>query len=228
MFRITDEKPLHTSAIQRVDLLFRIQMVSNLFAVELQAHRIQLKKIADIHREKDGNLDGAISDISKAIILGAKSYYFQHRGTLYYLKGDWEKAAEDFKRYLWANGNSRGHGRYHLWVARSRMGEGEAATAELSRFLAGNKDIRNTPYGSLGLFLVGDLTEAELLFDSSLVKSGFPDDWCGAYYYLGVNRLLNGDKEGAKAFFHKTLETRLTRIGPYRSAVAELRWLEEK
>jgi len=45
---------------------------------------------------------------------------------------------------------------------------------------------------------------------------------CEFYYYVGMRRLLNNDLEGARSFFQRSVDTKITTYSEYDRAQIEL------
>jgi len=110
-----------------------------------------------------------------------------------------------------------------VWLLRSRIGDGQNATKELSEYL------RTATAGKwptiIGKYLVGTITQSD--FIKTLKTSAANQDerdgrLCEAYFYIAMRHLLNDDRSDAKIYFQKCLNTGKSNHFEYQSAVAEL------
>jgi tetratricopeptide (TPR) repeat protein len=161
-----------------------------------------------------GDLDGAISNYSKAAELGDAAG-FRELGIIYYLKGDWAKSLDAYGKALDAYEKEVAH--YSSVVARSSI----AYTHAFMWLLMRKQNIAEVPDAlSLGLesavsdawqlawvakiiqFLSGKIEEKELL---SATAADRPyqeiQKRSEAWYYCGEKRLLSGNKDGAAEAF---------------------------
>jgi lipoprotein NlpI len=128
---------------------------------------------------------------------------------------------------------------FRMWLVRARLGEEAAATQELRAYL----DHRKTRGGGdwdlqIGLFLTGQLSEADLLqvaaggkkaADLLQSESGAKkasEQQSRAYFYAGTKRLIKGDKKTAAAYFENCLKLGNRVLLEFESAASELRFLK--
>ena len=142
---------------------------------------------------------------------------------IYFLKHDWKKALSDLRRHDELNQEDEDAPPL-IWAAQTRLGEKEAADRGLSSFVADHPEQANPFYTEIDNFLLGKMSEKDLLAaaDSGKEKKR-PEQHCEAWYYAGLKRLLNGDKAGAAEAFRKTVATGEKTTNEYDFAEAELK-----
>ncbi len=157
-------------------------------------------------KEDAGDLDGAMADYNHAIEANPKDLFpYYNRGGIYFLRRDWNKAVPELRHYDELNDEDEDAPPL-IWIARVRLGEKEAADRELAKFISEHPDWAGSWNTKIDNFLLGKVSEQELLaaIDSSEEKKQH-EQQCGAWYYVGVKRLMNGDKAGATDAFQKTI-----------------------
>ncbi len=193
-----------------------------------------------------GDLDGAIADITRFI----KSYHmggdytgsgfwssdtaadaYSARGMFNHLKSNWKDAVEDYRKGSENIGDADVGDILHLriWIIRARLGEVKAADNELVDHL--HRYVNHTPspwvFKIAGHFL-GTVTEADLFAaaDSSDTrkKSG---QFCEAWYYAGMKKIVTGDKKSAANDLRKCLATKMKDLPEFKFAQSELKALGE-
>ena len=175
-----------------------------------------------------GDPDGALADFSKAIQLNSKTVpAFWMLGHLHYDRHEFSEALGDLRKACELY-STNDYVHFRMWLARSRLGETGEATKELQEYLDSHRGAKPEVWPStIGGFLVGHLTEAELF---KFAESG--DKWtnaaqhCEAYFYAGSKRLILGDKATAATYFEKCIATNVKAFTEYVSAAVELRWLK--
>jgi len=118
-----------------------------------------------------------------------------------------------------------------VWLVEARVGDRARATRELTDVIrvrtAAHADALGD--GRSRIFLVGDLTEADLL---KAAHAADPEvtrgQECEAYFYSGWVRLMSGDASGARDAFTKSVATDKKTFWEWTSAAAELRALAGK
>jgi tetratricopeptide (TPR) repeat protein len=176
------------------------------------------------------DLEGAIEDFSKAIALNAKfGHAYFGRGCARYDRREWKEALADFRKACDLDPQFRDYGRLRIWLILARTGERDKGDAELARYLKDRKTGSDW-YLKIANFLMGKLPEAEFMkagLEGTQVEREGRAQKCEAYYYGGMKRLIDGDKDGARELFKKCLDTGVKEITAYASAQAELDALDK-
>jgi tetratricopeptide (TPR) repeat protein len=141
------------------------------------------------------------------------------RADIHAWMGDLERAYDDYERafQLGEQGESYARLRWLLVARRLKRTDQETKFAE---------DLEKWSYGArwlIGRFLVGASDERDLLrglkeADPKLTR----DEWCSAYYSVGVMQLLNGSSEKAREAFRRCVELDAWRLPEYIAAKADL------
>ena len=98
------------------------------------------------------------------------------------------------------------------------------ATKELAQFLK----VRNPDDwpSKVMRFLMAQLSEADFLKAAQSKEAKTDRELkCVAYFYAGTRRLIDADKETARKYFEKCIETGVKNFTEYQSAEAELKAL---
>jgi len=186
---------------------------------EALLNRGQLKLLLDDRK-------GAQADFDRASPLEpqAPPLYFT-RGALDQINGNASAALSDLRRFrqLAPGDPNADYAALWLWVIRARQGEKIDADRELTD--ATNWNAPPTAWPSQNRrFLLGQLSEADYLAAAnSTDKNTDAGQHCEAWYYIGIKRLLSGDKPGAKDAFRASLATGKTDFMEYALARAALR-----
>ena len=157
-----------------------------------------------LHRQKQGQLDGAIADFSKAVELNPNySVAFTNRGYVYLEKGDSASAEADFTRSLKANpGYSSVYGL--RGAARLLQGQLDAAIKDYETRL--KQDSRSAiAHADLGFAkcFAGDYASALAAFDQA-VKRDPTLDFLAPWQFLAIT--ATNDVEQARTQFVRLLE----------------------
>ena len=116
--------------------------------------------------------------------------------------------------------------RAYIWLIRAQRGEEKEASAELSAFLKVPQVKTNEWEISVARFLSGNLAESNFLSQASTTARR-PSEVIGqvseSLYYAGMKRKLAGDKEGAREYFQKCLDTKDDNNLGYMNAGVEMR-----
>ena len=183
-------------------------------------HRARLKTIRQ-------DFDGAIADYTKAIELDPKeprSYHY--RGCLLYDRRKWTDALADFRKADEVATSYREYPQLRIWLVRARLGERHAATKELAEYLAAMKS-HDDWYSKMARLLTDQLSE-----DDFFKAAESPDpktdrgQKCEAYFYAAIRRLIDGDREKAREYLEKCLQTDAKTYFEYSSARSELQALD--
>jgi len=175
---------------------------------------------------KIGDLNGALCILTNLATLAPKSPELLQ--SLGYIQDDlfqYAPALENMRKAIKLDPKMY-YPRFRIWLLRVRLGEKDAATAELSA----NIKIREGEEGHewqlcIARFLVGDLTETNFLTqatETAMRPTDQDGQQCEAFYYAGMKHFLDGDKSGAANFFGKCIATGQNNYAEYTSAMVEL------
>ena len=175
---------------------------------------------------KKCSLDDSIADYSKAIELSPdKIGYHESRGYVEFTSGHSPEALADLQKVVAASPGNSYYPRYFLLLIAAQKPDQAAGPAkELSDYLHANPGKEGAWYPRIGLFLVGELSEADLL---KAAESTDPKiaaaRHCKAYFYIGMKKELAGDKPGSLASFQQCLDTNEKDIMEYQVAQARVK-----
>lgn len=166
-----------------------------------------------LHYLSRGNLkqlkddfDGAIADYNKVIELRPQSWggYLQ-RGTAWQAKGDLTAAFTDYDMAVTVTQNDVFFGWAYREIVRRQLRPG-TPNSTLAPIVA------KWPAGlpkNIGLYLTGTLSEPDFLSQAGQgVAQTVSGRQCVAFYFVGMNRLLAGDKAAARKFFEQSIATK--------------------
>jgi tetratricopeptide (TPR) repeat protein len=180
-------------------------------------------------RRANGDIAGALADMNRAVAVNSK--YFTALGGLgvtYTIAGDWARAATYFQRAIEAAPPpEKSYLHFYLWVARMRLNRQDEAQRELAAYFD-TPDLRVKPREvHIADFLLRRSTEEALLrvaaSPDAETQRGLH---CEAWYYMGVNQLLAGNRAAAAEAFRKSLATNHFVFVEFEMARAELKALE--
>ena len=148
-----------------------------------------------------GELDRAIEDYDRAIEFEQKSSrVLYNRAVAFAAKGDLERAAGEFQRA--AEIASSPHAGLHVFLVQKQRGAD--GSAELAK-LAGRYPATTWPDVLVQFFLDKAGEDAVLAAAAVADTDERARRECEAHYYLGMGRLLKGDKSAAADLFHRGL-----------------------
>lgn len=137
-------------------------------------------------------------------------------------------ALADFRKSAELGSDNQDYTYFRIWILRSRLGETEEATRELTEYLEHRKAQNTNDWpAQVGHFLAGQLSESNFLAaaESPVLKTA-KEQHCEAWFYVGSKRLIEGDQMGAVENFKKCLTTNVEDFEEYASAASELHFLE--
>jgi len=170
---------------------------------------------------RKGEYSLAIADLDQAIRLkpNERISYFLH-GVVRFSMGDLASAQTDLARASTYNYAS-------LWLYIARARSGEEARSGLSKD-AVTMDLNSWP-GPVIKYYLGNATQQSVV---SAVRDPDPvkerEKLCEAYFYLGEQALIAGQRDKAAQFFRKTLDSGIVSFYEYAGAQMELEALQAK
>jgi len=188
-------------------------------AIELDPTRRTPYINRGVVRVDQGDLQGAIADYTKAIELDPQSSTaFLNRGNARLQNGDAAGARSDYEQAVQFAKDEAAYPRFALFLLNTRL-----ETKHQTEFMPVVHGWKPGWKKSLGLFLGGEITEADLFAlaiqgDTKAVR----EHKCEAFYYAGAMRLLKGDRAGARTLFEKSVTTQLHSFSEFQFARAEL------
>jgi tetratricopeptide (TPR) repeat protein len=150
---------------------------------------------------------------------------YHNRGCINYDLQNFTNALVDFRQACELGSDVTDYSQCRLWLVRARLGDRAAATKDLDVHLKLiSENLSNWPWPvRIAYFLVGDITEADLLKEASIPGAEpVAGQLCEAYFYIGAKDLVDGNKKTATKYFRKCVATKLSSFEEYSSAEAEL------
>jgi tetratricopeptide (TPR) repeat protein len=201
-------------------------------AVEMDPKYAQAYRNLASLRAELGDSDGAIRDFGRAIEADPRTpWAYDERGLLYFNRRSWSESLADFQKACALSDTQRCCARLYSWLIRARLGERAAADQELRTALRGDTAQPGEPwhrewYRKAGEFLLGDLAESEFLFlGDRMTPDHATSTKCSANFYVGMKRLLGGDREGARIHLQHSVEHPTKECREVSSAASEIRAL---
>ena len=155
-----------------------------------------------------GDLDGALADYNRAIELNPKdaaTYY--NRADLFFSIRKWDAALEDYNRFFELSKEDQEYPRLYVWLILARTGQTDAANKELADYLQQRGNTADW-FSAVASYLLGRISDADLLAAAkSSDKKKETGQMCEAWFYIGMKKLIGGDKSGAQDCFNKSLAT---------------------
>ena len=195
--------------------------------LRLDPEHIESLRARGVARAAQGNFTGARADLDEALRIDPRDgESYSSRAGLRYDWGDYCGALADVRESL----------KYHCRVGnayeailgmlcRLRLGEKEAADAQLRGFTIGSPSERSREGWSatIAAFLQGEIQEEAFLkaMESPDARTA-NEQACEAWYYAGFMRLIRGDATTAEAYFRKCIAVGLFAFWEHKHAVAEL------
>jgi len=151
------------------------------------------------------------------------------RGIAKEAMGDWEGALLDFRKFVQLAPHDPNADYAHLWIWLIRVQQNQRAEAnqELAACLSHRWNAPPQAWVSKNAaFLLNQIGEAEYLASASSPNPTMnQNQYCEAWYYAGMIRLLANDKATATDYFRKCLATGKSDFFEYWLAQAELKAL---
>ncbi len=194
-------------------------------------HLVGLAEVGQGVRPLPAVVEQAASIVIRPRLLGIeldpkepRSYHY--RGCLLYDRRKWTDALADFRKADEVATSYREYPQLRIWLVRARLGERHAATKELAEYLAAMKS-HDDWYSKMARLLTDQLSE-----DDFFKAAESPDpktdrgQKCEAYFYAAIRRLIDGDREKAREYLEKCLQTDAKTYFEYSSARSELQALD--
>jgi lipoprotein NlpI len=159
-----------------------------------------------------GDLSGAIDDSSSAIDLNAKDGpAYCNRGLARMGKGNLDGALADLRKFCELSPRDAGtdSARLYLWLIATQLNPKGTADQDLAAALQNDWNSPPEEFSSkIAAFLLGHIHENDLIANAaSPDPSREPAQYCKAWYFAGMKRLLAGDKKTAISYFQKSVAT---------------------
>jgi lipoprotein NlpI len=200
-------------------------------AIEIDPLNVNAYAYRGLVKDYLKNYDDAIADCSKAIELDPQKVAgYDSLGFVQNDQMQFQPALESFRKSIQLD-PLLDYPRFRIWLIRSRLGEQDSATTELSAYLKSLQGTQGADWtAKIGQFLVGTMTEDDFL---NVAKTSARNpkqqnvQLCQACYYAGMKHLIAGDKDGANTLLKKCTSTGEKGVMEYASAVAELSALKK-
>jgi lipoprotein NlpI len=169
-------------------------------------------------RLEKGDTTGALADDTRALELNPKNPgIYADRAIARQIYGDFSDALADYDKVIELNPDDSASARLHRQTLLRRLGR---HSEDFSTIVAGWKAGWTK---TIGLFMADRLDEKALLAAAEK-QDAVPvsNRQCEAFYYIGMKRLFNGDRAGARDFFRKSVATGVREYTEYQFAAAEL------
>lgn len=178
------------------------------------------------------DLDGALADFSQAISLEPSAFNaYYGRAVVEQAQGKLDAAISDYHdtlkltppAFVKTNSTRPDKTHFYLWLARVQQNQQADANKELSDYMSKRPTSANWWYTRIGNFLLGQYAEVDVLTSAVSVRSaeGRDYDQCEAWYFVGMKRLLAGDKSAAADYFRKCAGTNQVKVTEFVLARAE-------
>jgi tetratricopeptide (TPR) repeat protein len=195
-------------------------------AIELDPKNAAAYHSRGAARAMKGDLDGALADYNHAIELNPKdAATYNNRAGLFFSVRNWAAALEDYNRVFELSKEGQEYPRLYVWLLQARTGQTDAANKELVEYLQQRGNTVDW-FSTVASYLLGGISDADLLAAAkSSNKKKESGQLCEAWFYIGMKRLIGGDKSGAQDCFNKSLATDQKDFTEYHFARAELKAL---
>jgi len=199
--------------------LFDLNVFEAKEALRLKKSATNYRALGDAYLWK-GDYDKAIKEFREALRLKPDfAEIHTYIAYTYFLEGRFEDAIEEFEKYFGSLESPYGDINSYriIWqnLSLKHIGKNAEAKKLIEDFATGYKG----EGWELDVFRYhqGKLTESELIS-----RPRHKGDRCEAYFYIGYQHLLKGDKQKAREYFQKTLDTKAFGYYEYIGARARL------
>jgi tetratricopeptide (TPR) repeat protein len=169
-------------------------------------------------KRQSHDLAGAVADYSRGMAIAPGDARFpRNRGLTKDIQGDFAGARSDYMNFLNLDPNLA-YMRFRLVLVLRRQKEDETP-AGLPEAVA---ELDDEWTKRVGQFLLGATPEADFLQQASQQTVDADSAQCEAYYYAGMQRLLQGESEPARHLFEQCVATKSSQDEEYELAQAEL------
>jgi tetratricopeptide (TPR) repeat protein len=177
-------------------------------------------------RAMKGDLDGALADYNRAIELNPKdAAAYNNRADLFFSVRNWDAALENYNRFLELSKEGQEYPRLYVWLILERTGQTDAANKELVDYLQQRPDTTDW-FSKVAGYLLGRISKSDLLAAAkSSNEKKEAGQMCEAWFYIGMEKLIGGDKSAARDCFNKSLATNQKNYTEYYFSRAELKAL---
>ncbi len=208
-------------------------------------------------RQNTGDVDGAIADFTQVLEANPRyAAIYNNRGFAKMLKADFEGALPDFDQAL-ALGQRDAKTYFNRAKARFAQSDFAGAAADYANGVELQPDANyprfffalalrrlqrdDTPAGlaavvptwkegwpkTVGLFLIGNLTEADFLAAAAVDPKSAAPHQCEAFYYAGMAHLMKNETDAARTLFTQCIATGASTLTEYSFARIELALLKQ-
>lgn len=168
------------------------------------------------------NYAAAIADFNEAIRLDpADTAAYSARGRTLFLQGDFATAVPDLRRFATGANDNEPYNFGMIWLYLAQARSNVDGTAELAERAAKLKT-KKWPYPVIELYL------GRQSADATLSAAAGSDEYCEAQYYVGVWRLLRGQRDAAISLLRPAADTCPKNFIEYEGALAELKRLGQR
>lgn len=169
-----------------------------------------------------GKREEADADAAKATEMDDGARTWAERGRYWFDTQRTKEAAADLAKAVEKDPEDQDYTRLFLFLARSRLGERDAAAAQLKAY-ADSRGRKDDWYGRIAAFLTGQTKEEAFLASAKAENENVArEQECEASWYAGAMRLLAGDEAGAKPLLERCIATDIRNFIEYGSAKAAL------
>jgi lipoprotein NlpI len=163
-------------------------------------------------RVQQGDLNGAIDDSTRAIDLNSKDGpAYCNRGLARMGKSNLDGALADLRKFCELSPRDTGtdSARLYLWLIATQQNPRGTADQDLASALQNDWNSPPEEFSSkIAAFLLGHIREDDLIANAASPDlSREPAQYCKAWYFAGMKRLLAGDRKTAISYFQKCVAT---------------------